>query len=871
MSVVDAMIQTLAQQVFTALMNQAQFALDCKGQFEQMKTRLDLMKAFLTDTENLKRKNEVAKAALTKLREVIYEAENVLTDCIIRDEYKKDGSCFGLSIDDPFFLHQTGKRLKDINMRMEQIEKSLGSFLKAPDSVHSEDTYQVKGFISQDCNPSEIIGLEADLKKIKGWILDTKETLLHIAIVGMGGLGKTTLAQKIFHDNEVLSRFDKIIWVCVSKAFSEEKIVRCMLERLGKNVSGFGGSQLLSELQQVLADKTCLIVMDDVWQMTNVEWWTNLCSILPKRDGKSSCIIITTRNEGVANDMGVEPSRIHWPNTLNDAESWSLFSKFAFSSSKGICPNSQFEELGKEFMKKCGGLPLAIKTIGALLAPKIESPAEWNHILESFHERTTEGWNNLVMASLGLSYDELPTHLKLCLLSFSLYPEDSDIRTEQLIHWWIGEGLVQGKGSKSAIEMGYEFLSELIKRCLVDAVQQRRYDGRVYNCKMHDMVRELIIMNAEEESFCSFDEQGRQILTAGSRWIGFSNAMHGESLRNRSKIRALLVMSSGEKLNFVNFGLLRSLRVLDFSYSSLKEINIEDLFKWISSLKRLAHLNLTGVQGLEVVPSSIRKLLNLQLLVLTRCTNLKKINPSVTSLRRLIVLNLACCPLDNLPRGLGRLSYLQELSGFIVASQSKRQCCQLLELRELKDLRVLRISLNDDAEISENEQNILADLKHLKVLDIDVENCKKKNKEILEMVDRLNPPPILQELYLKNYHRETLPKWVSPSQLKRLQFLSIENGELINLTAEVEDSNCHSSWNIEGLCLKFLTRLQVDWEDLQKNMPVLRYMEVSHCYKLKGFPCPVKSQGVWRKNQDSKIDSSEGDNHVKESLSLSVN
>ena len=221
-----------------------------------------------------------------------------------------------------------------------------------------------------------------------------------------------------------------------------------MLERLGKNVSGFGGSQLLSELQQVLADKTCLIVMDDVWQMTNVEWWTNLCSILPKRDGKSSCIIITTRNEGVANDMGVEPSRIHWPNTLNDTDSWSLFSKFAFSSSKGICPNSQFKELGKEIVKKCGGLPLAIKTIGALLAPKIESPAEWTHISESFHERTTEGWNNLVMASLRLSYDELPTRLKLCLLSFSIYPEDFDIRTQQLIHWWIGEGLVQDKGSK---------------------------------------------------------------------------------------------------------------------------------------------------------------------------------------------------------------------------------------------------------------------------------------------------------------------------------------------------------------------------------------------------------------------------------------
>ncbi|KAH7545329.1 hypothetical protein FEM48_Zijuj01G0081900 [Ziziphus jujuba var. spinosa] len=762
MSMVEAMLQILMEQIYAAVNNKVQFALDFKVEFDKMKSRLDLMTAFMTDTENLKTKNEVAKAALIKLREVIYDADNILTDCIVRDEYKKDGSCFGLSLSDPLFLHKTSKKLKDINTKMEQIEKSLGGFQRAPhqNNVQIEDSNHARGFI----------------------------------------------------------------------AFSKEHVVKCMLDRLDKKVSGFDSSQLFGELQQVLADKTCLIVMDDVREM-DVEWWTTLCSIFPKRDGKSSCIIITTRNEDVANDMGVENSKIHRPPFLNDNDSWSLFSKFAFSSNKGICPpRNGFEEIGKDIVKKCGGLPLAIKTIGALLARNIESPADWAQIRESFHDLTTEGRNKSVMASLQLSYDELPSHLKQCLLSFSIYPIDLEVRSEELIHWWVAEGLVQGKGSKSAVEMGYEYLLQLVKRCLVQAVQQRRYDGRIYDCKIHDMVRELISMNAQEEAFCSFDEKGRQTLNAEFRWLGLCDSMHGKPLGNKSKTRALMFLVSNDtKLDFGKFGLLTSLRMLDFSYSNLKEMRAEDL-----------------------------------------CADLKRIHQSITSLRKLIVLDLGSCPLENLPRGLGRLSYLQELSGFMVTSQLKRNCCKLIELGELKHIRVLRISISDDTEILENELDVLAHLGNLKVLAIDADNCKRNTLEILKKVDQLIPPPALQELYLRNYHRTTLPLWVCSSRLTKLQYLSIENGDLIKLTAEVEDGNCHAAWNIEGLYLKFLTRLDVNWTDLQKDMPVLRYMGVSNCYKLKGFPCSVKSQAIWRKNQDSGIDSLEDNHNIQKELQEST-
>ncbi|KAK9906034.1 hypothetical protein M0R45_000081 [Rubus argutus] len=805
--IVQAMVQTLTDQVFTALMNQAEFAVDFSGQFEQLKTGLDLTKALLADTESVNHKNNIVKAELLKLREVIYEADDVLTDCLVRDEYREDGSCSGSSLHDPFFLYRTGKKLRDINLHMKQIEKTLGMFLRAPDGIDREDAYQVRVIMSQDWNPTEIIGLDNDVEKIKGWIFDTNKILHLVGIVGMGGLGKTTVAQKIFHDLEVVGHFQKLIWVCVSQSFSPERIMRSILEGLGENVSGSGVTQILSRIQKVLKDKTCLIVMDDVWSHTDVDWWTNLCSVIPKQ---GSCIIVTTRHEDAAIGMGVENSRIHRPKTLDDEESWCLFKKFAFPTSKGLCPEDRLEKIGKELLKKCGGLPLAIKTLGSLLASKIDSPSQWRRILESFHALTTEGKTSSVMASLRLSYDEIPPSLKQCLLCFSIYPEDYEIRAEQLIHWWIGEGFIQSKGSRTAVEVGYEYLAELVSRCLVEIVHQRGFDGRVYKCKIHDMVRELIIMIAEEEEFCKFNEQGRQELTAKTRWLCFIDEMDEKSLKKSSKLRALLLMSS-RRFNFeMNSRFLRSLRMLDLSNYTVDEHSGKDIFIWISPLKHLASLNLSGIQALKEVPSTIHKLLNLQLLLLTGCNNLVKIHPSITNMKKLIILDLGGCPIQYLPEELGRLSYFQELSGFKVMSQPRMPCFQLLEIKELINLRVLRIHVSGTTVIADNELDVLSHLRRLNVLDIDAEDCRNKN--VLEMLEKLTPPPSLQELYLRNYKKETLPNWVNPGQLSRLQYLYIENGDLVNLSCG------QTTWNLEGLCLKYLMRLEINWKDLEKDM-----------------------------------------------------
>ncbi|KAF9679389.1 hypothetical protein SADUNF_Sadunf06G0010100 [Salix dunnii] len=845
MAVVDAMLQVLTQQVFTILKEQASFPLDFKDQFELMKTKLDLTKALLADTENLNEKKKVVTANLIQLRDLIYEADNIMTDCLVRDEYEKEGSCTSLTFKKPLFWYQTGKKLKDVNSKLDAMERSLGIHLKYQEqSDHGGKTTQVTKYTVQDYVPSEVIGLEEDLEKLKGWISDTKDKLLRVGIFGMGGLGKTTIAQKLFNDQHVAARYDKMIWVSVSQVSSDRRIMRSMLEQLESHCSVSDEAQMLHKLNELLKGKTCLIVMDDVWKI-NRGWWNQFFSGLDGAVGKGSCIIITTRKEDVLTSMGVGRSQFHTPKVLTNNDSWLLFSKSAFSS----CPDAQFEKVGKEILEKCGGLPLAIKAIASLLASKSYSIVHWNEINKNFHESTADANFTPVMMSLKLSYDELPIHLKQCLLCFSAYPEDSEIQAEQLIHWWVGEGLVQGKGSKTAKELGYCYLSELVTRCLVEAVHRREYDGRVYCCKVHDLVRELIIRIAEEESFGKFDEHGRQEMTGDSRWLGFTSEMNPEIFRKSSKLRALLITSADDHVVFDrHIGSLGSLRVLDFSLTKLAKISTEKLMEWISSLKRLAYLNLSGVVGLKELPKSFRKLRNLQFLVFAGCNELVKID-HITSLRKLVVLDLGSCLLY-LPSGIEKLSHLQELSGFNVASNSRSPTgFKFCDLEKLVHLRVLRMSIGKDSEITEKEREVLLKLKKLKVLSIDAQDCEDNN--ISTMLNIVLPPPSLRELYLRRYHRDTLPKWINPEKLSNLQYICIENADIIDFqTSPKSVDGSVFRWNIEGLRFKVLRNLKLDWKNLEKDMPLLRYADVSDCLNLQNFPRPINNLAIWRRRVD---------------------
>ncbi|EXB41595.1 Disease resistance RPP13-like protein 4 [Morus notabilis] len=860
MELAGAVVQALTEQVVQGVGKEAHYALGFGGHFDQTKKILEVAKKFLEnkDVINHKLKEGHAKPALIQLRKLIYEADDVVTDCLMRREYKDDGLRGFLDRCDLIFLHQAGKKLNKINSEMQQNLKDLGAYdipesqSRTEDGHHSQNEERI--LASQDFNPNEIIGLEDAIKKLKGWIDERDKGLQCIAIAGMGGLGKTTIAQQIYNDTEIQKVF-QTIWVTVSRNYQEDVISAKLLTKLGGGTSDRSHLfKALSDARKIKKDANYLVVMDDVWSIDDIEWWDNIRSALTIQNGRT-CIIVTTRDEGVAGQVVSEASRIHRPELLDKEKSWRLFTKFAFRSTEGKCESQGFEEKGREILDKCGGLPLSIKTIGSLLASK-KDLSIWTQVSESFHDRLAVLGvkDDKVKASLALSYGELEAHLQQCLLCLSIYPEDHAIRAEQIIHWWVAEGLVSRQGSnKSVVELGYQYLSALVSRCLVEVDRRRNYDGKVYTCKVHDVVRELIMEIAKSESFCAFNEKGIQVWEKDSYWLGFVDEMIGNinSFGNNSKLRSLVLVTSSPIEISPNWGFPLSLRMLDLSggCTNLDEKRVKNLLDWIASLERLACLNLSEVKSLEELPSSVCKLRNLQMLILTGCRKLKKLPSSITRMKKLTVLHLGGCSLEYLPRGLGRLSGLQDLTGFRLVSKQNAKACDLHELSKLIQLRELQMVIsNDDFEILESELNeVLSELKNLKVLDIDASECQRP--KALKMVDCLYPPKGIKELYLRNYQCKAMPKWIHPSTLPKLQYLCVEDGDVSSFIPQVEIVRSEYVWKeLEGLSLKNLGKLFGDWQEFEKVMPERKYIEVSPYVQWKNLPQEAKESGIWRKN-----------------------
>ncbi|CAL5361697.1 unnamed protein product [Camellia sinensis] len=316
-----------------------------------------------------------------------------------------------------------------------------------------------------------------------------------IAIVGMGGVGKTTLAQFLYNDGRVDDHFDMKAWVCVSDEFDVVRVTRTILEAVilqrsdMMDLSKKDLNQLQVKLKECLSGKKFLIVLDDVWN-ENYDNWDSLRS--PFGYGEhGSRIIVTTRNESVSSIMQTVP--IHRLQQLSDEDCWKLFAKHAFD--KGDCgAHPNLERIGKEIVKKCKGLPLAAKTLAGLLRSK-RDVEDWNNILKSGIWDLPKEKSNILPA-LKLSYHYLPSHLKRCFAYCSIFPKDYEFEKKRLVLMWMAEGFVeQPRSNKTREEVGYECFYELQSRSFF---QQSNANSHCF--VMHDLVNDLA--QAVSGDFC---------------------------------------------------------------------------------------------------------------------------------------------------------------------------------------------------------------------------------------------------------------------------------------------------------------------------------------------------------------------------------
>ncbi|PWA78618.1 Disease resistance protein [Artemisia annua] len=697
------------------------------------------------------------------------------------------------------------------NMKMDSSQRTKSQHMQcaAAGTSNSRSTLGSKKLFDEI-----VVGLDHHVEVIRDKLVEDQKQLDVVSIVGMGGLGKTTLATKVFNDRFIMYHFDIRAWVTVSQIYKRRDVLIQILASLGVQVDieNTNDFKLREMLHKSLKGQRYFIVIDDIWSK---EAWDNLKVLFPD-DDTSSRILLTSRLNEVGLHAKSKPNGlVHFLSYLTELQSWELLCKKVFHGEE--CPEWLIKH-GMQIANKCQGLPLSVVVIAGLLAKEPINTDLWEKIAHDVGSYIATDKNEH-METLNLSYNYLPLHLRDCFLYLGGFPEDFKFPARWLIRLWMAEGFIQEAENQSFEDIGEAYLLDLVSRNLL-IVAERRSNGGVKSFKVHDLVRALCLRIAQEERFFQrinstesykfivSDKQHRMFTYQDIHIVKFAHPP-------TPSLRTLFCFLTPTSLiydiaeHFRSFALLR---VLDLQ--NCEPINFPE------GISLLVHLRYLAIWHLFGFPSSLLNLTSLQTLI---------IKTSQSSL-----------PLPSNISDLVNLKHLSSNKKFCLPSINRPMNLQTISKVELGDLvEYFPVIKRLSSIFYSNEKHDFKLLRYLETLKLTGYGRKPSGTELPKgepncRNNQITFPTTLKKLTLERCY---LP-WSDMSIIQ-----SLPNLEVLKLG---EDSFDGPLWKTDDEAqFRQLKLLRLDmlnfrqWEAYSINFPCLKQFEIVGCYNLEEIPLEI--------------------------------
>ncbi|KAJ0717425.1 putative P-loop containing nucleoside triphosphate hydrolase, leucine-rich repeat domain superfamily [Helianthus annuus] len=753
------------------------------SELKQLESTLSQIQALLNDASHKEITDESVRLWLNSLQHLAYDIDDVLDDVATEAMHREltpeseastsmvrkliPTCCTKFSLS-----HRLSPKLDRITTKLQHLEKQNPGLI-----VKGEKTKINSNRRNETSLPErDVVGREVETKKLLNQLLvgeSSKENFSILPIVGLGGVGKTTLARILYNDTRVKDHFELMAWVCVSDECDVFKISETIFECVATENKQFKDvNQLQIALREQFKEKRFLLVLDDVWNQ-NYDDWEIL--VRPFHSGAAgSRIIMTTRQQDLLKKIGF--NHVDNLESLSHEDALSLLALHAldvdnFDSHETLKPQA------KGIVKKCGGLPLALKAIGRLLRTKTEGE-EWDDVLKS------KIWDlenaDAIVPALRLSYHDLPADLKRLFAYCSLFPKDFMFDKEELILLWIAEGyLNESTANKSPERLGHEFFEKLLSRSFF----QPAPSGEPFFV-MHDLMNDLATFVAGEY-FLRFDNQTemeeealgkyRHMSFMRERYVGFQKF---EAFHRARSLRTLLALYVGVEQSWNTFYIsnkilvdllpqLKLLRVL-----SLRRFNISEVPDAICSLNHLRYLNLSRT-NISKLPENVGNLYNLQTLIVFGCKSLSTLPKSFLKLKKLRHFDIRDTPhLKKLPLGIGELKNLQTLPKVIVGGDGD---FAITKLKGLENLRgELSIEGLQKVQIPMQAREANLSQKRLTKLKLKWDDGSQRGTLEKEVLTELKPHiDTLKHFAVEYYGGVEFPCWVGDPTFHQLVHVSL--------------------------------------------------------------------------------------------------